>query len=385
MDFENLALLMAHLLSSLQPFSRSVFFFSAIQFFSLSAFSAEPGPQTVINDWVARYPGGIAVAIVTESGVAYYQAGQFAAAHSRPITPDTQFEIGSVTKVFTALLFAESERLGKVRRDDPAAKFLLPANDPAAPALAKVTLLTLATHTSGLPRLPPNFAPANRLDPYADYTVEKLRAALRQNAQKVQAPAPYAYSNYGFGLLGQALAAAWGEPYGKLLRERVLDPLGMEKTSLSLPGAPVPADLAPGYRQGTVVPGWIQDAMAPAGGLRSSAREMAKFLQACLGLRETPLSRSLAETAKPLSPIGAHSVSIGLAWYVTAGKVPTVLHNGGTGGYSSFVGYQPTKKCGVVVLADSDRSVDALAVKLLKGVDGPAPAVGKAEGPKAKN
>jgi len=326
-------------------------------------------PQATIDAWLEGHAGGVAVAIVTESGVTFYQAGQFSATDPRPITPDTQFEIGSVTKVFTALLLAESERLGKVHRDDPAAKFLLPADDPAVPALAKVTLLTLATHTSGLPRLPPNFAPANPLDPYADYTLENLRAALRQSAQNVQAPADYSYSNYGFSVLGQALATAWGKPYAEILRERVLDPLGLEKTSISLPGVPAPANFAPGHRQETLVPNWTQEATAPAGGLRSSTREMAKFLQACLDLRATPLDASLAETAKPLRPLGTQPGFIGLAWHLTTGKTPIVWQNGETGGYYSFVGYQLTKKRGIVMLTNSERLVDALAIKLLKASD----------------
>jgi D-alanyl-D-alanine-carboxypeptidase/D-alanyl-D-alanine-endopeptidase len=329
--------------------------------------AASLNPQATIDAWLAGHAGGVAVAIVTESGVTFYQAGQFSATDPWPITPDTQFEIGSVTKVFTALLLAESERLGKVNRDDPAAKFLLPADDPAMPALVKVTLLALATHTSGLPRLPPNFAPANPLDPYADYTLEKLRVALRQSAQSVQAPAAYDYSNYGFSVLGQALAEAWGRPYAEILRERVLDPLGLEKTTLGLPGAPAPTDFAPGHNGMEPVPTWTQDATAPAGGLRSSTRELAKFLQACLDLRDTPLHQSLAGTAKPLCPTGTHPGYVGLAWNLTAGKTPIVWHNGETGGYYSLVAYQPAKKRGIVMLTNSNCPVDAMAIQLLKG------------------
>jgi len=106
--------------------------------------------------------------------------------------------------------------------------------------------------------------------------------------------------------------------------------------------------------------------MAPAGGLYSSTREMAKFLQACLGLRATPLSAVLAEAEKPLFPLGKQQGFVGFAWHLTAGKVPVVWHNGGTGGYRSFIGYQPTKKRGIAVLANSSRSVDMLGMQLLK-------------------
>ncbi len=108
-----------------------------------------PTCRKKLDDFVKGGPGGVAVAWADADGTAFFSSGTMTAADPRPITPDTQFEIGSVSKVFTALLLVESERLGKVSRFDPAAKYLLPAADPAQAALAKITLLSLATHTSG--------------------------------------------------------------------------------------------------------------------------------------------------------------------------------------------------------------------------------------------
>lgn len=112
--------------------------------------------QKKLNEFTKGGPGGVAVAWVDHDGIKFFQAGTFSADDPRPIGPDTQFELDSVTKVFTALLLAESERLGKVSRFNPAANYLLPPDDPAQASLAKITLLALATHTAGLPRLPSN-------------------------------------------------------------------------------------------------------------------------------------------------------------------------------------------------------------------------------------
>jgi CubicO group peptidase (beta-lactamase class C family) len=331
--------------------------------------AATPNVQTLIDTWNQDKPGGVTVAWVDEKGVQFFQTGHFAKTDDRPVTPDTQFEIGSVTKVFTALLLAESERAGKVNRDDPVTKYLQVSTNPAGLArLEKITLLMLATHTSGLPRLPPNFAPANMRDPYADYPREKLLAALAKSATDVTAPADYAYSNFGASVLGQALAAAWGQSYAEALRQHVLDPLGLKQTTLGLTGTAAPRNMAPGHDEnGAPVPNWTCDAIAPAGALRSSAREMAMFLQACLGLRETALAASFAATVQPQRPLVGLVGSIGLAWHLTADDPPIIWHNGGTGGYRSFIGFEPRGKRGVVVLVNISQSPDGLGFGLLRG------------------
>ncbi len=237
-------------------------------------------------------------------GTAFFQSGTFSAGDPRPITPDTQFELGSVTKVFTALLLAESERLGRVSRLDPAAKYLLPPGDPAQKAMSKITLLSLATHTSGLPRLPGNLGakPDGNLDPYASYDRAMLVAALRLHGPVAPVGRAMDYSNFGVAVLGEALAAAWGTPYADALRTHVLDPLGMKSTTVGLSGQPPPAGLAPGHASGKAVPNWTFEAFAPAGGLRSCSRDMALFLTACLGKGGAPAAlrpRGDAATAAP--------------------------------------------------------------------------------------
>jgi CubicO group peptidase (beta-lactamase class C family) len=205
-------------------------------FFGVSALAAlvQASPKVDVaaelQRWNQGNPGGIAVAWVDADGVQFYQSGQFDAKDPRPITPDTQFEIGSISKVFTGLLLADCELQGRVKRGDPAAKYLLPANDAQQAALAKITLVSLATHSSGLPRLPSNMISATALDPYANYTRALLVEALRHDGVDAPTASATAYSNFGAGVLGESLAAALGVSYEAALGKNVLKPLRLDAT-----------------------------------------------------------------------------------------------------------------------------------------------------------
>ncbi len=137
--------------------------------------------QAKLDLWAKGEAGGVSAAWVDEDGTVFFQSGAYDSTDPRPVTADTKFEIGSISKLFTGLLLAESERLGRVSRNDPASKYLIPADDPAQPGLAKITLLSLTTHTSGLPRLPKNLGlnPDSMADPYATYGRAQLVEALK--------------------------------------------------------------------------------------------------------------------------------------------------------------------------------------------------------------
>lgn len=323
--------------------------------------------QAQLDQWLHDQPGGVAVAWVDADGAAFFQAGQFDAGDRRPITPDTQFEIGSVTKVFTALLLAESERAGKVSRNDPAAKYLVPADDPAQADLAKITLLSLATHTSGLPRLPLNIGPDpdRNPNPYATWDRAALVEALKFHGPQAVPGRKVAYSNFGVSVLGEALGAAWGTDYASALRDQVLVPLGMKNTTLGTTGTPPPADLAPGHARGQKVPNWNWQAAAPAGGLRSSARDMAVFLAACLN-PAGPLRPALDAAAEAQREDEDGGGKVGLGWMLTGeGEGQLVWHNGATAGSHAFVGFTPQRGAGVVILANVQQASEPLGVKLL--------------------
>ena len=338
----------------------------------LSCAAAKPPPdvQSRLDAWIKGQPGGVAIAWVDADGAAFFQSGQFDGEDPRPVTPDTQFEIGSVTNVFTALLLAESERAGKVSRHDAAAKYLLPPADPAQAALAKITLLSLTTHTSGLPRLPANIGknPAASPDPYAAYDRTALVEGLRAHGPGAVVGSPVSYSNFGVSVLGEALAAAWGTSYADALRTHVLAPLGMNATTVGIAGAPPPTDLAPAHAGAKRVPNWTWQACAPCGGLRCSARELAAFLTACLGGPDAPLHAALAATLQPQradDDIGGH---VALGWMLTDDTDrPIAWHNGATAGSHAFVAFSPKTGAGVAILANVQKGSEGLGFALLGG------------------
>ena len=343
---------------------------------STAGFSKPPSDlQAKIDAFVQGESGGVAVAWVDGDGAAFFSSGTFSKTDPRKIGPDTQFEMGSVTKVFTALLLAESERLGKVSRIDPAARYLLPPGDPDLDALAGITLLALTTHTSGLPRLPSNIGknPDKSGDPYAKYDRGMLIEALRADGKVAPVNSRMAYSNFGAAVLGEALAGAWQTTYAEALTAHVLLPLGLHATTLGMAGQPDPLDLAPGNVTGTTVPVWTFQAFAPAGALRSSAREMALFLAACLSKDPGPMSGSIDTTLKPERPaddIGGH---IGMAWLLSDDpEHPVAWHNGATAGSHSFVAFDRKLGAGVAIMANFQKASEPMGFGFL-GTTPPRP------------
>jgi len=286
-------------------------------------------------------------------------------------TPDGQtvFEIGSVTKVFTGLLLAEMAEQKLVALDDPVARLLpesvvVPQRDGQP-----ITLLDLATHTSGLPRLPDNLGPLIREkpeNPYADYTVKQLYEFLSEYSLTRKPGTQYAYSNLGMGLLGHALARREGTSYENLVVQKICLPLGMQQTRIAL-SAELRSRLASGHnRRGDPVANWDIPVLAGAGALRSTADDLLRFLRANIGLSDGPLSAAVRATHRPRHEIGKSNGKIALGWHVRA-EGDILWHNGETGGYHSYVAFRRDRRIGVVVLSNSAVGVvDELGLRLMK-------------------
>jgi D-alanyl-D-alanine-carboxypeptidase/D-alanyl-D-alanine-endopeptidase len=146
---------------------------------------------------------------------------------------DTVYEIGSITKTFTAALLAQSVRAGQVTLETPVAQLLPDARIPARNG-KEITLLDLATQFSGLPRLPLNLLPKDAANPYADYDAARLKAFLADYQLSRDPGEGYEYSNLGFGLLGYALAQSQHTTYPELVAKDVLQPLGMAMSGVTL-------------------------------------------------------------------------------------------------------------------------------------------------------
>jgi len=313
----------------------------------------------------ARQDVGLVVGIIEPEGRRVVAYGGFAQGDPRPVNGATLFEIASVTKVFTTLVLADMVRRGEVALNDPVAKYLPP--DVRVPERGRaITLEDLATHTSGLPRLPTNFAPGDPNNPYVDYSVDQLYAFLSGYSLTRDVGAQYEYSNLGMGLLGHVLARRAGTDYESLVVSRIAKPLGMNSTRITL--APdLRARLATGHNvMLDPVPNWDDTTLAGAGSLYSSVNDLLTFLAAHLHSDEGPLTPAIAATLSVRKPTGAENLAIALGWHVTSRDgIEFVWHNGGTGGYASFIGFSPQTGVGIVVLSNSAVGVDDLALKLV--------------------
>ncbi len=317
---------------------------------------------------VSRVNQSIVVGIIDEKGVRFTSFGKASQkTGAKNVDENTIFEIGSVTKAFTGTLLAEAVRRGEVKLDDPLSKYLPPTLKTPTRNGVEITLLDLATHTSGLPSLPANFAPKNNQNPYADYTVEQMYDFL----SKFELPrgggggTKYEYSNYGMGLLGHILSLRAKMSYEDLVKSRILQPLKMNDTTIIL-STIQKARTAQGFNEnGDENLLWDLPTLAGAGALRSTAKDMAKFVAANIGLEKSNLSDVFDVAHK--SQRGARpQMKIGLAWHILQRPdAEIVWHNGGTGGFRSFTGFNKAQKRGVVALSNSTETIDDIGMNIL--------------------
>jgi D-alanyl-D-alanine-carboxypeptidase/D-alanyl-D-alanine-endopeptidase len=273
--------------------------------------------------------------------------------HGEPFPHEhTTYEIGSLTKTFTALLFADMAHRGEVGYHDPIRTYLPSNAIPHGNLEASVTLVQLATHTSGLPALPANLEvptdPVRLLNPYAHYQLEDLYHATA-NLQLIHPPGnQVSYSNFGIGLLGQLLANAAGRSYPDLIRDRICMPLGMFDTTTT-PGP----TCATGHQHGQPTPSFQMRALAAAGVLRSSPRDLMCYLHAQLNPDATPLAVPLRAVQQPRMVIEGRR-SICLVWNHRRFRFGDVhFHSGGTAGFTTFIGFSPTTATGVLALTNT--------------------------------
>ena len=285
---------------------------------------------------------------------------------SLPLDADSVFEIGSITKVFTAILLADMAERGEVALEDPIAKYL-PSNMRVPERSGrKITLIDLSTQTSGLPRLPDNLKPADMRNPYVDYTVARMYDFLSRHELRRDPGELFEYSNLGVGLLGHGLALRAGKSYEALVKDRILDPLDMDHTAITFTPW-MTQHLAKGHDQkGNVVSNWDVGVLAGAGALRSTMNDMLKFARANLQTRGR-LQQIMQRTHVSRAPAGRADMSIGMNWIIRRlDGQEVVWHNGGTGGYRTWLGFDKKKGLAAVVLTNSSHGADDLGFELLK-------------------
>jgi D-alanyl-D-alanine-carboxypeptidase/D-alanyl-D-alanine-endopeptidase len=296
---------------------------------------------------------GMVVGIVSPAGRRIISYGVFDQKDPRPVNGDTIFEIGSTTKVFTGLLLADMAQRGEVGLDEPAQKYLPPGVTMPSRDGKQITLLQLATHMSGLPLVPTNMPTANPLNPYADYSPKRLYDFLSSYQLPRDPNAQWEYSNLGPGLLGDLLSRRASTDYETLVRQRITEPLAMKDTVISLSPAQKQRFAVGHNRQLQITSYWDLGALPGAGALRSTANDLLTFVSAAMGLTDTPLHAAMNSMLRVYGPIqpGAEQANI-WAWNTSNG-IRVVQKGGETGGFFSYIGFNPATRTGVVVLSNA--------------------------------
>lgn len=352
---------------------------------------------------------GLVVGVINREGQAIYGYGRAndggAPSTGEPPSGDTLFEIGSVTKLFTASLLAILEAEGRLSLDD--------AVRDHEPSLAhfppEMTLLRLATHTAGLPKMPSNLLRSmlkDRSNPHAAYTTDDLFAYLSKHKPKgdLLASTQISYSNLGYALLGHILARACDSSYEQAVVSRICEELAMDDTRIGLTPEQRKRLAPPHTAGGKRNQNWELPAFAGAGALRSTASDLLKFLGANLGGRQSPLTevatgcqqiryeafRRPGLPQRLVSGIlqrggGAQDRHQGMAlgWFVgrlSSGGERVHWHHGATGGYRAFAGFVKSSGTGAIVLANrgpgrldllsSGTSVDEIGFEVLRHLNG---------------
>ena len=323
--------------------------------------------QRIVRDRVASGRAkGLIIGVLTPDGGRYVVAAGNERA-GKALNELTIFEIGSITKVFTGILLADMVGRGEVRLDQPVAELLPKSVGVPSRNGRVITLGDLSSQISGLPRLPDNMRPADSANPYADYSVAQLYEFLGRYQLPRDPGAQYEYSNLGVGLLGQALALRAGTSYEALVHDRILAPLGMLHTAITL-SPDMRAHVAEGHDAGgAVVPLWDLPTLAGAGALRSSLDDMLLFLEANRSPSADPIGLAITRSHQARFRVN-DALSLGLNWHISNFRDDTLIwHNGGTAGFRTLIGWNPRTRAGAVLLGNSSQDNEDIVRHLLMG------------------
>ena len=344
----------------------------------------------ILNQIVNKSKAAIVVGFVEPNGTRIFSFGNMSTANNIPVNENTLFDLGSITKTFTTLLLADMIQQGIVNLTDPIEKYL-----PASVKVPKfnghkITLEDLATHTSGLPFLPSNIWVNNKVGGIfnSNYTANQMYAALSNFTLTREPGSKFQYSDFGLGLLGYILSLKAGVPYEQLVKDRILNVLGMNDTKITLSQDDIKNRFPVGHRGGKEINTPIVPAVIDgAGAFRSTAADMLKYISANLGLIHTKLDGAIqlqhlirhpAILPNPMN----YTAYIALGWGVlTNFGTETITHTGAINGWNANVAFIPTKQIGVVALCSCD-STDAHMGRfdwILLHLTGPESLSGKSE------
>jgi serine-type D-Ala-D-Ala carboxypeptidase/endopeptidase len=300
--------------------------------------SIEDVLQEVISE---RLLSGVIVGIINRDQRELFTIGS-------GLTSDALIELGSVTKVFTGLLFAAMMERGLVHMDDPVHQYL-PSSLAAKPGDRPIRVRDLVLHRAGFPSQASNTGRMKRhiQDPYFGYTDDDLMEELSRYDLQRPETQQYSYSNLGYALLGHVLEKAGGAPFSVLMKRWVLEPMGLRHSCIE-----VTPDQERGMPRGYTQAGrkamrWYPSSFAPCGGICSTASDCMQFLETFLQ-PAGPLKQAIEAMLSPNLPPEEGRV---LTWKQRAGE-EWLWHNGVTGGFSAYMGFHPERELGLVLLTN---------------------------------
>jgi CubicO group peptidase (beta-lactamase class C family) len=308
---------------------------------------------------------GLSIGIINDGSISTYGYGETTRGNGKIPNVDNIFEIGSLTKTFTATLLAYYVDEGRVKLSDPIIQYL-PDSVSANPALDGITLEMLSNHTSGLSRLPEDFAThaKDATNPYKDYNEDMIFSYLKHCKLAGKPGETYLYSNFAVGLLGNILEHVSAENYQQMVSQMITTPLNMTATAQH-PSRIIRSRVTTVYNEdGLETPHWDWDALAPAGALNSSLNDLLLFAKANMAKPTTRLTKALTLT---------HQITynkapkVGLGWHIiTVNNIDYFFHDGGTGGSSTFFAFNIEKQTAVIILSNCAESTYATGVDILK-------------------
>ncbi len=282
----------------------------------------------------------------------------------------TLYEIGSISKVFTSILLADAVVSGRLKLDDPISTIMKELAEKNPKLGNQITFLQLSLHTSGLPRMPTNFKPADSANPFAGYDRSMLNDYLLKAKLKRKPGEKYEYSNLGAGLLGDLLSRQADISYETLLKQKLTGPLKMTDTTLTLSPKQLARFAAPHNAAMFADKAWDFDSLAGCGAIRSNVDDMLLFAEASLNPPEGKLGEAIELAWKQHKPARGKNRAMGLGWMI-AGDGTTRWHNGQTGGYQSMILVsRPLKSATVLLCNTAGSNADNLAEQIFQTVVG---------------
>jgi len=322
--------------------------------------------DTAARDYIQKgNTVGLSIGILRNGVTHIYNYGETTAGNGIMPDENSLYEIGSITKTFTAALLAYYAGEGKIKLTDPITQYL-PDSVASNKELQGITFQMLSNHTSGLPRLPDNFQnhSSDPYDPYKDYDKQNLFSYLKNCKLNSRPGNTYAYSNLAVGILGTILEQVSGKSFEQMVEEIICTPLGMHSTAQYLNTELKQRFVTIYNEDGKATSAWSFNALAACGALRSTLNDMLIYAKANMVKADTKLSKAFELTHHITFNKDAR---LGLGWHIiVVNGVEYYFHNGGTYGCSSFLAFNQEKNIAIVVLSNSAASTDSLGTEILK-------------------